>query len=566
MSRKSLQSRITVVFFAVTVAFGAFAKDGIGRATGGGTQIEWQSKITGHEKIVLRVIDLDGNELQLSFGPGRNPVFRIADLGGAAADGQYTYELRVEPRIPEGLKKKLEEARANGDDATVRKIQKDNGLGQAITQSGVITIKDNTIVSPEGTEPTAKDSASASPADSARFGGVQSDARPGEVTVDDTVIPDDLIVQSSTCTGFDCVNGESFGVDTLRLKENNLRIHFEDTSTSAGYAANDWRIIANEQPSGGANMFAIEDSTAGRNPFLIEAAAPASSIYVDSTGNIGFQQSAPGLDLHLTTSDTPALRLDQSNAGGFTAQTWDIGGNEANFFIRDLTGGSRLPFRIRPGAPTSSIDISATGNIGIATASPDNYIMDINTGTTNGLKIFYIESATSEPGIELASKTTGTFTRLLSYNRLTNLPIKFFIQHATASSGTYFDTNGYVGFGVASPTQPLQHSNGGYLSTTGQWINASSRELKQDIATLSSGEALEALNGLAPVKYNYRSDPSDAHVGFIAEDVPELVAEPTRKGISSLDVTAVLAKVVQDQQKQIEELSRKIEQLQKNQQ
>ena len=62
------------------------------------------------------------------------------------------------------------------------------------------------------------------------------------------------------------------------------------------------------------------------------------------------------------------MRLEQNNAGGFTAQTWDIAGNEANFFVRDVTGGSRLPFRIRPGAPTSSIDISADGDVGIGTA------------------------------------------------------------------------------------------------------------------------------------------------------------------------------------------------------
>ena len=71
----------------------------------------------------------------------------------------------------------------------------------------------------------------------------------------------------------------------------------------------------------------------------------------------------------MTTSNTPAIRLEQNNSGGFTAQTWDVAGNEANFFVRDLTGGSRLPFRIRPGAPTSSIDIAANGNVGLGIAS-----------------------------------------------------------------------------------------------------------------------------------------------------------------------------------------------------
>jgi hypothetical protein len=47
-----------------------------------------------------------------------------------------------------------------------------------------------------------------------------------------------------------------------------------------------------------------------------------------------------------------------------------MAGNETNFFVRDVTGGSLLPFRIRPGAPTSSIDIAASGNVGIGTAAP----------------------------------------------------------------------------------------------------------------------------------------------------------------------------------------------------
>ena len=104
--------------------------------------------------------------------------------------------------------------------------------------------------------------------------------------------------------------------------------------------------------------------------FEVDAGAPANSLRVSSTGRVGIRTGTPVLDLHITTSDTPAHRLEQTNAGGFTAQTWDIAGNEANFFVRDVTGGSRLPFRIRPGAPTSSIDINASGNVGIGTASP----------------------------------------------------------------------------------------------------------------------------------------------------------------------------------------------------
>jgi hypothetical protein len=185
----------------------------------------------------------------------------------------------------------------------------------------------------------------------------------------DQVFADDVIIQGSLCVGFDCVNNENFGSDTIILKENNLRIFFNDTSNTGSFPNNKWRLIANDSVNGGANYFAIEDSTAGRQIFRVDAGARANSIYVSSTGKVGFGTSTPVLPLHELQGDTPALRLQQDGSSGFTPQTWDIAGNEANFFVRDVTNGSLLPFRIRPGAPTSSLDIAATGNVGIGVAS-----------------------------------------------------------------------------------------------------------------------------------------------------------------------------------------------------
>ena len=82
----------------------------------------------------------------------------------------------------------------------------------------------------------------------------------------DQLIPDDLIVQGSNCVGLDCVSDENFGYDTLRLKENKTRLRFDDTSTGAGFPANDWMLSATEAASGGANRFILVDDTAGRVP------------------------------------------------------------------------------------------------------------------------------------------------------------------------------------------------------------------------------------------------------------------------------------------------------------
>jgi hypothetical protein len=76
---------------------------------------------------------------------------------------------------------------------------------------------------------------------------------------------------------------------------------------------------------------------------------------------------------------------------------------------------------------------------------------------------------------------------------------------------------------------------------------------------------LETLADLSPVKFKYKADPEKAHhIGFIAEDVPELVATPDRKGLSSMDIVGVLTKVVQEQQQTILALAEKVKALEAN--
>jgi len=185
----------------------------------------------------------------------------------------------------------------------------------------------------------------------------------------DQVFLDDVIVDGSLCVGVDCVNGESFGFDTIRLKENNLRIKAQDTSTSASFPTVDWQITFNESSNGGANKFSVEDIDNARVPFTIRAGARSNSIYVNASGRVGFGTASPVVDLHAVNGNTPTLRLEQDGSAGFTAQTWDLAGNEANFFVRDVTNGSQLPFKIFPGADTNALVISANNNVGVGTGN-----------------------------------------------------------------------------------------------------------------------------------------------------------------------------------------------------
>ena len=191
----------------------------------------------------------------------------------------------------------------------------------------------------------------------------------------DQVINDDLIVDGSTCVGFDCVNGEAFGFDTIKLKENNLRIKFDDTSNSASFPRNDWQLTANDSGNGGQEKFSIDDITNGRTPFTIEATAPSHSLYVEGSGEVGMGTMNPATELHIVDGDTPTVRLEQDGSSGFTPQTWDLAGNETNFFVRDVTNGSKLPFKIFPNAPTNSLILEGTtGDIGIGIQNPTSSI------------------------------------------------------------------------------------------------------------------------------------------------------------------------------------------------
>ena len=507
----------------------------------GSASIDW-TPVVEYDQLVLTVTGPDELVIRREFKAGQSPSLSLFNRRGQKlADGGYSYELRVVPVFEPAVRERLSAARKSGNTAAVlAELRRAGKLPSVLVQSGHFLITGGTLV-------TAATSAAES-----------------TTTTNKELIPEDLIVQGSACVGIDCTSTESFGFDTIRLKENNLRIKFEDTSASAGYPANDWQLTANDSTSGGANKFSIEDITGAKVPFTVTAGASTNSILVDSSGKVGFRTSTPVLDLHVNTSNTPALRLEQNNSGGFTAQTWDVGANEANFFVRDVTGGSLLPFRIRPGAPTSSIDIAADGDVGIGTASPQSRLHVSSTETAD-VFIGLGPNPSSGPAMNIgysgASNGRGSAFINARPDASATAPNPS-LRFATGNTERLIiDNEGYIGLGVADPTSPIHHSTGAILTSGGTWQNASSRATKQDIAELAADEALRTVMGLAPVKFAYRVDPREKHVGFIAEDVPNLVAAPDRKSLSSMDIVAVLTKVVQDQQKTIEEQQEALEAL-----
>jgi len=312
-----------------------------------GSAVRFDAAIS-YSSATLTVTAPDGNVYRKEFSAGASPSFAFLDKAGAPlGNGQYSYEIRYTTlaSFKERMAAAADDSGITGEDENGRTNRRRLPV-QAVTQSGSFAIQNGTLYVGNETEPTSgrsplTKSVEKSPEPTRSQTVVSGNTsnrllnhRLSLFPMPDQVIADDLIVQGSACIGLDCVNNESFGFDTIRLKENNTRIKFDDTSTSAGFPANDWQLTANDSAGGGANKFSIEDITGAKVPFTITAGAPTNSVFVDSTGRVGLRTSTPVLDLQTTTSNTPAHRYEQTNAGGFTAQTWDVAGNEANFFVR----------------------------------------------------------------------------------------------------------------------------------------------------------------------------------------------------------------------------------------
>lgn len=426
---------------------------------------------------------------QYAFAANQAVVVRPSMLGG---DGLYHWQLKFAPTVSDVLQALAAKRRAAGDTSAVpgwpAPIPASAGL--LLVHAGQFAPLDLAEVD----DPTP--------------GGVGDS---GEVP-NDQVIADDLIVQGSTCSGFDCVNNESFGADTLRLKENNLRIHFDDTSSTGAFPANDWRIVANDQANGGANYLAFEDSTAGRMPFLVEAGAPTDALRVDSTGNIGFGTDSPILDLHAVDGDTPGLRLDQDGSVGYSPQIWDVAGNETNFFIRDVTAGSLLPFRIRPGAPTSAIDIAGNGDVGFGIASPTSAV--------------HIRRAAAFSGSLLLADVPDDGDPLTEDRRL-----------ALDSDGNLF-----VG---------------------GTITQLSSRHSKENLVAVAGSTLLSQLRQLNLWTWNYRSSSmADRHMGPVAEDFYRMFGlGKDERSVAPADMAGVALAASQALSAEIEQRDRHIAEL-----
>jgi hypothetical protein len=297
------------------------------------------------------------------------------------------------------------------------------------------------------------------------------------------------------------------------------------------------------------------------------------SVKIDrATGRVGIGTDKPESTLTLA-NDNAVMKFegdmnvdfgaDDGSLDWFLHERVDVNGaNDGKGFSISYnfnTTGiiNKVPFTILGNADDNSLFINDSG-VGILNSNPSAALdvtgdirstwsgsNTVDDGLTNLLLLSANNSAAgkeSDAGFALVNAREGK-----QWNFRTH-------QNGNAFIATIYGTGGPE-FTVKNATANVKgtelYLGNGAKNVGGVWINASSRALKENIEDLSAQDALAAFEKLQPVTYNYKSDKKEQVVGFIAEDVPELVAINSRDGLSSMDIVAVLTKVVQEQEKKI---------------
>lgn len=344
----------------------------------------------------------------------------------------------------------------------------------------------------------------------------------------DDVVLDDLVVSGSSCVGTDCQDGEAFGFDTVRLKENNLRIRFQDTSGGT-FPSNDWQLIANDSANGGQNYFGVEDATAGTFPLRLMAGAPDNAIHV-ARGGVGFGTASPQRPLHVAVGDTPGLRLEQNNSVGWPAYRWEMAANESNFFVRDATAAT-TPLRIFPGADDATLVVAPGGRVGIGTDTPDG---SLHLAADGAVDLVHEDTAADVVWRETFGPESGG-------------------GHAWSLSA---DDQG-------ATTTPIHVSQDGDVVIAGTLSQGSSRTIKRGVREVDPDQVLQAVDALEVSRWKYRSDAGGSdHMGPMAEDfhrhfglgVDERHIAPNDLAGVAVAAAKALSSRVRDQNAEIERL------------
>lgn len=383
----------------------------------------------------------------------------------------------------------------------------------------------------------------------------------------------------------------------------------EGTNTRVGFGTSNPQARVHILGDGTTDNARLKIETTGGqgSPLLhLSHTGPGGKDWLIGSAGTGFEQSGIALGSMIFTDalegDTPIVISPDHNVGinnVTPTTTLDVGGTvKATSFVGDGSGLTNLPavndgLWLQGGAPNQIF--TSFDKVGINISNP-NYTLHVNGNTAmlgaihlgaNGAgdgewidntRDFVSEVGQSGIGFfgdygekmrmdgmtgNLGIRTSTPAERLSIAGAAEGIELGANVLGKNQAAGTimyarYSDALDIVGVGTTANNRKVKIWAESGLEVTGAIVAAgtitqgSSREYKKDIENLSLEEAYSAFRELSPVKFRYINDASgDLHLGFIAEDVPDLMSVPNRKGLDSGDFVALLTRVVQEQEERI---------------
>lgn len=290
-------------------------------------------------------------------------------------------------------------------------------------------------------------------------------------------------------------------------------------------------------------LIGVTDNTDAANEDTIGLSQAGVEVLTVANQSIGIGTASPQAKLHVNGG----VRVESGNVGlGVGAPAQQL-----------LVVYGRVGIGTNVAAQTAELAINIAGTISIGTN--DKVDNDAIFANKIGSTRITIRADQSNSAVFRSMNDVAEYTAGVTGNRWCITDRVHQIEPLTIA----FNSN--VGINTQSPSERLHVVGNARIDGNLQYTSggqSSSRALKDAIRGLPADEALTVFRALRPVTFTFKADPAKrTQAGFIAEEVPELVATEDRAAINPVTILSVLTRVVQLQQETIERLERRIEAL-----
>lgn len=329
-------------------------------------------------------------------------------------------------------------------------------------------------------------------------------------------------ILASTATGTQWVNASVYGVTGATGAQGLIGVTGITGATGvqgpagADGSLNAWSLVGNSGTSAGINFLGTTDAVD-----LVTKTNNTERMRITSSGNMGIGTSSPSASLEISSINSQALKLINTNSGSSTKYG-------LHNTVTSSGSGTRMGIYN---------DIDAANSL--AAHGIYNRISIGGSGSTYGNFTFF-------PAVAGATNTVTAYQATVQLDASHTNAVYGFNANVQANGsglhyGVFVDMNGYsngyagyfkgkgyfsgnVGIGTAYPSYQLQLSTDAAAKPgTSTWTIASDRRLKKDITDFKDG--LSVLEKIHPVWFSYNGEagmPTDKKfVGIIAQEMKE---------------------------------------------